>query len=273
MELHTGFGIVAALSTWWIHTFLGGRRILEPLQNAEMPRFAKATMSVCWHATTHCLSLVVISLVGASFWGSEGVRQGLLTLVIAFCLPAAGIFLVISKKTYGRWLTMPQSFLLGHIALWSSLALFRPVWLAAGTCLSILLGVLLLLLAALHFLWARGSSWPSRSQEELVQLVVGQPKGHPFPGAKMTLAVAYGLAGFGVFMFLPVWTNVPGVYYRVFVLGLAVLFALRGFGGYFEPYLRPWTVDLPYGYWNRVLYSPICLAMGGMAFAIAYFGA
>ena len=272
MELLAGFGIIAAVSTWWIHTFLGGRRILAPLRQAGIPRFVKATMTVCWHAITHCLTMVVVFLIAASLLEEPLLRRWLLILALAVSMPMACIFLIISKQTYGCWTTMPQSFLLGHIALWSSLALWVPVWLAPATSLSMLLGALLLIIAALHMIWARGISWPSRTQNELVQLVVGQPQGYPFPGKWMTSMVALALAATGGWLILTALAAVPLTGYRTLVWSLAAVFTLRGFGGFFEPLIRPWTVDLPYGYWNRVLYSPMSLAMGGMAFVIALAG-
>ncbi|MEL6547699.1 MAG: hypothetical protein AAFQ82_23950, partial [Myxococcota bacterium] len=37
-------------------------------------------------------------------------------------------------------------------------------------------------------------------------------------------------------------------------------------GGYFEGWFRPESLTLPYGFWNRVLYSPLCLGLATLAF-------
>ncbi|WP_437805921.1 DUF3995 domain-containing protein [Sorangium sp. So ce1078] len=118
-------------------------------------------------------------------------------------------------------------------------------------------------LAAVHVYWGVGGAWPGDARHEKVEIVVGLPKGSPFPSLSQCLLVAFLLASSAALVLaqrygrdvLPVSALRLGVWAVVLVLGA------RGLGGFFEARLRPATRALPYHRLNRRVYSPLALAL------------
>ena len=261
-----------ALGTWWIHTFLGHRVVLNPMLRADYQPFARATMEVCWHITTLFLGIITGMLMVATVHPDPAVSRLFLAISLIFSLPSALMFPVIAKRRFGRWLAMPQFFLLGSIALCTTSGLVWPIQVSTAAGLSVCLGSMLLVLAVLHLAWAQGSSWPSKSRAELGALVVGQTSEKPFPGKGLTLVVTLFLGLAGVTLITGALMDWPAQPYLGFTWFLAVIFIARGFLGYFDPVLRPWTKSMPFKHWNQVLYSPISLLMGLLALGLALGG-
>jgi hypothetical protein len=122
----------------------------------------------------------------------------------------------------------------------------------------------LLGLSALHVYWARGGLWPATNPEQLARLVVGGPVKISMPGRAACWAVAALLAGFAgvVGAAAGLWRiPLPSSWVAPLAgLGAGILL-LRGLWGFVEHRLRPEIIGSPYEHMNRVLYSPLCLAL------------
>lgn len=83
--------VAAALSALWalVHTFVGGRKVAEPLKAAELEVMPKEVMLLCWHFVTGLLVLHaafwVLALANA-FW----VAPATLTAIMISCIGVAG---------------------------------------------------------------------------------------------------------------------------------------------------------------------------------------
>ncbi|CAM2069509.1 DUF3995 domain-containing protein [Sulfidibacter corallicola] len=279
MHLFAALTATLALFAFWLHTFVGHRAVLLPVRQATISSFARATSEVCWHFVTYVLAMTAALSMAASIPTLSGpAAPWLLWAVIAIQLPFAVLFLAVSRVTFHSFTTLPQSPLLGGIALLAGLELVFPIQLPLKLGLALLLTLCLSILALFHVLWAFGVTWPAKSQPELGELVVGNPSTpesadgpvRPFPGRGLTLIVAAALVGAGLWMLL---AAIPWGHHGLLNTGAWVVggvFLLRGIAGYLETRLRPWTRKLAYHHWNRVLYSPLCLIMAGMAIGIAW---
>ncbi|MDC0676837.1 DUF3995 domain-containing protein [Sorangium atrum] len=117
-------------------------------------------------------------------------------------------------------------------------------------------------LAAIHVYWGLGGAWPGDARHEKVEMVVGLPKGSPFPSLGACLVVACLLASSAALVLAQRYGRGgsptllrPGAWAVALVLGA------RGVGGYFDARLRPGTRALPYHRLNRLVYSPLSLAL------------
>jgi hypothetical protein len=106
------------------------------------------------------------------------------------------------------------------------------------------LSAMLIAVAALHLYWGLGGFWPGHNNDSLVGIVVGPGPGGPVP---------------------PLWASLPAgaLWACVFV------FVARGLATY------SWFFDNTQGTafyeLNRVLYFPLCLALG-IGLGIVWFG-
>lgn len=122
--------------------------------------------------------------------------------------------------------------------------------------------VTLVLVGALHVAWGTGMVWPGRDAQDLAQKVVGGAQGDRMPSSLACYAVAGALVGASVALVL---TLVPGGFQPLVRLTgyvVAGVFLLRGLLGYAMPRLTRSGQD--FDRLNRVLYSPLCLALGGL---------
>jgi hypothetical protein len=127
---------------------------------------------------------------------------------------------------------------------------------AAASATTALAGV-----AAIHAVWATGSTWPTSSADELGDLVVGT---RPMPGAIPCAAVAASLAvaagatarsaggGSG---------RVATASHMVATVTAGALL-LRGLGGAVADVLNLGNPAAPFRRWNRLLYNPLCVGLG-----------
>ncbi len=132
------------------------------------------------------------------------------------------------------------------------------------TPIALLIAAVLFPIALLHAAWAFGVHWPAQNEPMLVKTVVGQPGMTRMPGFALTLAVAFGIAGTGLFALwgahlvalpLPDWVRSTGL------LLLAGLFGLRGLSSYVLIRLGARRVE-PFTSLDRRYYAPLCLAIG-----------
>jgi hypothetical protein len=129
------------------------------------------------------------------------------------------------------------------------------------TVISAILFAVLAALALLHAYWGAGGRWPASNDRELAETVVGVAK---LPSAAACYCVAFALAATGVWALLtacilfPPW---PLELTWAGGLAAALLFLVRGFGGY-HPAWRRWHPLEPFATNDRRFYSPLCLAIG-----------
>lgn len=119
----------------------------------------------------------------------------------------------------------------------------------------------LLAVAAVHANWARGSSWPLPDRDQLARTVVGSEE---MPPATACLAVTALLTvAAGLVAGAPRGAPRLG---RLGTAGAVAVLAARGLVG--ATGIMPQQRDsAAFAYWDRRLYSPLCLALAGLCAA------
>ncbi|MCD0447536.1 DUF3995 domain-containing protein [Glycomyces sp. A-F 0318] len=134
-------------------------------------------------------------------------------------------------------------------------------------------GVVLVLIGALHVVWAF-SPWPLATREALARNVVGRPDGTLplgfFVPASFAVAAALAAAAYLVAAAADVLPAVlPDVLVTVGVWGVAAVLLGRGVWGLAESGLRLGAAPATYRRLDLRYYSPLCLALGASAAAVA----
>ncbi len=129
------------------------------------------------------------------------------------------------------------------------------------TVIALLIFSALFAAALLHVAWAFGVLWPAKDEQTLINTVIGEPGMSKLPGTGLTLMVAAGIAGAGVFALwgaqlvtlpLPAWMQSASL------LVLAIIFGLRGFSSYLT--VGPLSARTqPFARLDRRFYAPLCL--------------
>ena len=136
----------------------------------------------------------------------------------------------------------------------------------------LLTGGALVAAAGLHVAWAAGSTWPAGDRDALADLVVGS---RPMPGPLPCAAVAAALLTAGHLVATSAGTvrprprRVPRGWWPLGAAAVAAVLGARGAGGLAAavPGLaeraraRGWGVTEQFRRRDRVLYSPLCLAL------------
>jgi hypothetical protein len=136
---------------------------------------------------------------------------------------------------------------------------------ALGDGLAVVSVVLLLALAAVHVYWGAGGAWPARDRVELVELVVGKPRGEPFPSASACALVALLLVATAALVSGVRWARPGGGVedmLRIGVWGSALVLTLRGAGGLAWGLGKPHLRALRFFRYNLFVYSPLALTLG-----------
>ncbi|MGK2948886.1 MAG: DUF3995 domain-containing protein [Acidimicrobiales bacterium] len=112
--------------------------------------------------------------------------------------------------------------------------------------------------AIVHGLWARGSTWPVASREELADLVVGR---RPMPGPLACATVSTALAGAAAVTAHSSMTgrSKPGRWTRAAATAVSGVLLVRGIGG---AVVDAGNVAPEFRRWNRRLFSPLCVVLG-----------
>ncbi|SIN79364.1 DUF3995 domain-containing protein [Vannielia litorea] len=132
--------------------------------------------------------------------------------------------------------------------------------------LSCLLSFVLVVLAALHLMWALGRWFPLGDERALARAVLGARGVEAMPGAVACALVVVALIFAAAWVWLPV--------HPVTVLGLAVLtavFLARGAAAYVAAWRRL-VPEEPFATLDRRIYGPLCLGIGA-GFLILTYGA
>ncbi|GLF99184.1 DUF3995 domain-containing protein [Streptomyces yaizuensis] len=118
---------------------------------------------------------------------------------------------------------------------------------------------------ALHVVWTV-SPWPLATRAEFAAAVVGVGESR-LPSTPETLAVA-GLLGAGAWLTVtaarPAHRLAPSRLVRTGLWTLSGVLAARGLGGLLVSGLDLREVPAEFRHWDLALYSPLCLALGGL---------
>lgn len=124
------------------------------------------------------------------------------------------------------------------------------------------------LVALLHFYWGVGGLWPARTEQKLVEAVIGTPGMQTMPAPPVTLAVAAGIFLAGLWPLF--WTGLipfplPDLILISGMVALTTIFLLRGAVTYLGVFGRQSSTE-PFYTLNRLYFSPLILVLG-LAFA------
>ena len=132
------------------------------------------------------------------------------------------------------------------------------------TAIALPLTIALAAIAAIHAYWAAGGLWPGRTERELVDTVVGDPRLSRMPPAWLTAFVAALLAGLAAWPLLlaPIAAHLisPSLT-MVATLLAAMVFLGRGAAGYVLAVRRMNSAE-PFATYDRRFYSPLCIVLG-----------
>ena len=116
-------------------------------------------------------------------------------------------------------------------------------------------------IAALHYLWASGSTWPVATQEQFVRSFIGVQSAKTMPGKRLTVLVATLIlaaaasAPWGAALItlpLPSWSK------PILLWALFAVFLLRGLSTYGLPNLPRAE---PFKTLDRRYFAPLCLVL------------
>ncbi len=130
--------------------------------------------------------------------------------------------------------------------------------------------VILSLIAAVHVYWAFGGVWPAKTEQDLINTVLGNPKAQAMPSLAVTMVVAGLIFVAGVIALLAggLVSGPALALVRLAAGGLAVIFIGRGLVGWaLDCGLLRVSVTEPFRTLDLWLYSPLCLLLG-LGFAI-----
>lgn len=114
----------------------------------------------------------------------------------------------------------------------------------------------LVIIAAIHLLWAVGYWWPIKDEAALARAVVGTKGITTMPGALATSLVVVAL------LFAAAWPWFPGGPFKslgLFVI--AVVFQIRAIASY-SPMMKRATPEQPFRRLDEAYYAPLCIAFG-----------
>ncbi len=132
-----------------------------------------------------------------------------------------------------------------------------------------LLFIVLSLVAALHFLWASGSTWPVKDPKDFARTVAGVDSDKGIPGVGLTALVALLILAAAV---LPLWTThfialpLPEWCRPTSMWVLFSVFFLRGASTWALPNLPRAE---PFRTLDRLYFAPLCLLLAAGYLGIA----
>lgn len=113
--------------------------------------------------------------------------------------------------------------------------------------------LVLIVIAALHLLWALGYWFPIRDEARLAQSVAGFKGIDRMPGAAACSMVVVAL----LFVTSAQWWP-AGNLRSLILIGAALVFGLRGLAAY-TPQWRRLTPEQPFATFDRRYFGPLCL--------------
>ena len=124
------------------------------------------------------------------------------------------------------------------------------------TFLALIASAGLIVIAAMHLLWALGYWWPIKDEAELARAVVGTRGIEKMPGAVPCALVVVAL------LFAAAWPWFPeGPLKSLGLFGIAVVFQLRAIAAY-SPLMKRLAPEQPFRRLDEAYYAPICIFFG-----------
>jgi len=123
-------------------------------------------------------------------------------------------------------------------------------------------------IGCLHAVWATGRPWPARSKEQFAATVLGplaQGKVGALPSAGLTWVIAalLWLASLTLLGRMGLWGRwLPRWMFRRGAWTLTGVLMVRAIGGFIVSTCSDAVKATPFGRWNALLYSPLCLVLG-----------
>jgi hypothetical protein len=129
--------------------------------------------------------------------------------------------------------------------------------------LSLLWFAVLAAIALLHGYWGLGGLWPGSTEQELINIVVGDPAMVQMFPMQITLVVTgliflaglFALMAGGTFQIFPRWSI------RIATGVLTIVFTGRAVSGFYAAQID-YTFTEPFGTYDLWFYSPLCLILG-----------
>jgi hypothetical protein len=131
------------------------------------------------------------------------------------------------------------------------------------TFIALLASAGLIIIAAVHLLWALGIWWPIKDETALARAVVGSKGIKKMPGATSCSLVVVAL------LFAAAWPWFPDSSLKS--LGLfciAVVFQLRAIAAY-APLMKRATPEQPFRRLDETYYAPLCMVFGVIFMVLA----
>lgn len=130
---------------------------------------------------------------------------------------------------------------------------------------------LLLGIAAVHVMWAFGSSWPASDEKTLARTVVGNKDIQSMPPRLASLMVAIILAA-AAHVVLASASLMPQILlprmYDILLVAMILVFVARGFAAY-VPQWRAMVPEQPFARLDQTVYGPLCLLIAGLLLDVA----
>ncbi|WP_375280807.1 DUF3995 domain-containing protein [Pseudooctadecabacter sp.] len=124
------------------------------------------------------------------------------------------------------------------------------------TALALLASAGMIVIAAIHLLWALGYWWPVKDEAALARTVVGTKGITKMPGPVPCALVVVAL------LFAAAWPWFPEGTLKGFGLfGIALVFQIRAVAAY-SPLMKRLAPEQPFRRLDESLYAPICIAFG-----------
>lgn len=124
------------------------------------------------------------------------------------------------------------------------------------TLLGLIASSVLIVVAAVHLLWALGYWWPIKQEAALARAVVGTNGVTKMPNAAACSIVVVAL------LFAAAWPWFPaGMMKSVGLLGIAFLFQIRAALAY-APFWKRNTPEMPFRRLDETYYAPLCMVLG-----------
>ena len=124
------------------------------------------------------------------------------------------------------------------------------------TLIALAASTILIIIAAVHLLWALGYWWPIKNETELARTVVGAKGIQNMPGAAACSLVVVAL------LFAAAWPWFPESALKGFGLFIiAIIFQIRAIAAY-APMMKRITPEQPFRRLDETYFAPLCIALG-----------
>ena len=137
--------------------------------------------------------------------------------------------------------------------------------------LALILCLVLMIIAAIHFYWGMGGVWPAADEPGLERMVVGTQTNR-MPGRTITLLVAVCLIGAALVPLVfagVIGLPLPQILLTLAMVALTGVFLGRGLLTYSPLAAKMHGVE-PFSRLDRAYYAPLCIALGS-GFAVLAF--